>query len=51
MWHRWSNLKNNWKNRKRLRDMFDSTYYDEAIAIILTLAVIAVLVQTFKDKM
>ena len=45
MMHRWSNLKNNWHNRKRIRDMFNSTCLDESFASFLAGMIIALLFQ------
>ena len=40
-WHRWKNLKNNEDNHKNMRSLF-ATLWDEAIVIVLAIAVIAI---------
>ena len=45
--YRWKNLKNNWNNHNRIKDMFNSTCLDEIIGAFLLGMIISILISLF----
>ena len=45
--HKWLNLKNSWDNKKRLDDIFDKTFIDEATIVILVAWMLVVMIVLF----